>query len=430
MDAKQLTEAITDDGIFSPNFFNGRLLSGEDLTREQGANRAARLRLGQAVGAGVAYGLEVATPAGVDTRVTPSVRVEAGMAVNARGETLLLNQPTLLSLVRLPEGSATTGSADPFTDCAPPQAGVYVADAGVYLLVISPASGRAGRAPVSGLGNTSAGCNTRYTVEGVQFRLVQIPMTAQELSAANARMLRNQVAYKCFGYDAVRSFVADPFGATAEKYGAIDDLPASRLGNCDVPLALLHWTTAGGIGFVDLWSVRRALMRREAAGAWAAWVDERRVREGEAMFLQFQEHVSALSMTVGNPQTLVATDYFGYLPFAGVIPIADGAHARGFNHLSFFNGLTYRTPVFIEAAKVETLFREARAHAPIDLKSGELIRLYLVRENRQAVAAGGMGQPTPYMIFASGHLPFRGDARFNLSRWDYSNYSSAAFYGA
>lgn len=241
MDAKQLTEAITDGGIFSTNFFNGRLLSGEDLTREQEANRAARLRLGQAVGAGVAYGLEVATPAGVDTRVAPSVRVEAGMALNARGETLVLNQPTLLSLVRLPEGDAAqAGAFKPFTDCVPPQAGVYVADAGVYLLVISPASGRSGRAPVSGLLDTTAGCNTRYTVEGVRFRLVQMPLTVQELGAANAPLLRNQVAYECFGYDVVRSFTADPFTVPPEEYGAIDDLPTSRLGDCDVPPAVVQ----------------------------------------------------------------------------------------------------------------------------------------------------------------------------------------------
>src|ERR671928_2086509 len=124
MDAKQLTEAITDGGIFSTNFFNGRLLSGEDLTREQEANRAARQRLGQAIGAGIAYGLEVAKPEGVDTRLTPMVRVEAGMAVNARGETLVLKEPTQLSLVRLPEtAAAQAATTEPFNACVPPQAG-------------------------------------------------------------------------------------------------------------------------------------------------------------------------------------------------------------------------------------------------------------------------------------------------------------------
>lgn len=421
MDAKQLTEAITDGGIFSTNFFNGRLLSGEDLTREQEANRAARQRLGQAVGAGVAQGLEVATPTGVDTRVAPSVRVEAGMAVNARGETLVLNKPTLLSLVRLPEGDAATVASEPFADCVPPRAGVYVADAGVYLLVISPASGRSGRAPVSGLGNTSAGCNTRYTVEGVQFRLVQMPMTAQELSADNAPMLRNQVAYKCFGYDAVRSFVTDPFAAQPEVYGAVDDLPTSRLGDCDVPLALLHWTTAGGIGFVDLWSVRRRLTRRAVSPQWPALVDDRRRGEGEAMLLQFREQLAAL-YAGGNLSSVKATDYFRHVPPAGVIPLDGVAGQSGFDYTQFFAGLTYRKPVFIEGARVEPLFRLAASFPPVDLTSGEMLWLYYVRENMQKINNQSARQPQPYMIFASGHIPFQGYALYDLARWDYSNY--------
>jgi hypothetical protein len=27
------------------------------------------------------------------------------------------------------------------------------------------------------------------------------------------------------------------------------------------------------------------------------------------------------------------------------------------------------------------------------------------------------------LLFASGHLPYRGDARFNLSHWNYANYA-------
>ena len=419
MDAKQLTEAITEDGIHSTNFFNGRLLSGEDLTREQQANRAARLRLGQAVGAGVAFGLEVAAPPGVDTRLQPSVQVEAGMALNARGETLVLNKPTLLSLVRLPGGGAAAGAAEPFADCVPPQAGVFVADAGVYLLVISPASGRAGRAPVSGLGNIAAGCNTRYTVEGVQFRLVQVPLTAQELSAANAPLLRNQIAYKCFGYDAARSFVTDPFKPPPAEYGLIDNLPASRLGDCDVPLALLHWTTAGGIGFVDLWSVRRRLTPRPASGRWAGWVGERRASEGEAMFLQFQEHARALVAGEADPAAVVARQRFQRLPPVGILPVA-GSGLKGFDYLTFFQGVTVHEPVYLEGARVETLVRDSFSYAPVDLSSGEMFWLYWVRENAEAV--GGAVPVQTYLAFSSGQMPYAAAARFDVARWQYSNY--------
>jgi hypothetical protein len=420
MDAKQLTEAITDGGIASTNFFNGRLLSGEDLTREQESNREARRRLGQAIGSGIAYGLEVSTPPDVDTRLSPMVRIEAGMAVNARGETLVLGKPIQVSLVRQPdmEGAATV--TDLFKDCLPPQAGVYAADAGVYLLAISPAASRSGRAPVSGLGNIAASCNTRYTVESVQFRLVQIPLSGQELSSANAQRLRNQIAYKCFGYGAVRSFIADLFGSPPKEYGMVEDLPASRLNECDVPLALLYWTSAGGINFVDLWSVRRRLAHRSAGAQWSVFVDERRAREGEAMFQQFEEHARSLLATQADPQTVIAKEHFERLPPVGIIPIASPS-LKGFDYLKFFEGVTYREPVYMEGARVESLLRYSFSYAPVDLSSGELFWLYWVSENAQAVINSAAPVQT-CMIFSSGQMPFAAAPRFDASHWDYGNY--------
>ena len=44
----QLQQPLTDGGIRSVNFFNGRLLSGKDLSREQAARREAlSVRAGQ-----------------------------------------------------------------------------------------------------------------------------------------------------------------------------------------------------------------------------------------------------------------------------------------------------------------------------------------------------------------------------------------------
>jgi len=41
------------------------------------------------------------------------------------------------------------------------------------------------------------------------------------------------------------------------------------------------------------------------------------------------------------------------------------------------------------------------------------------------VAETAMAQPSaaPVLIFASGHLPYRADARFDLFHWDYANYA-------
>lgn len=420
MDAKQLTEAILDGGIPSTNFFNGRMLSGEDLTREQESNREARRRLARSVGAGVADGLEVAVPVGIDTRHTPVVEVAPGLALNRRGDTLKLSNATRVSLVHSTD-APNAPTAAPFNDCDPFQPDVYAADAGIYLLAISPASARTGRAPVSGLGNVAAACNTNYTFEGVQFRLIQLPLAAAEMR--DAQRLRRHVAHLCLGFYAARAGVKLPFAAPPAGSGLLDNLPASRrLTECDVPLAIIHWTNNGGIDFVDLWSVRRHVTRRRAAGQWGMLADARRASEATAMFLQFQEHIDALCAPPNNPQTLVATEHFRYLPPVGFVPTIVGGATRGVEYRTFFSGLTVRPPVFVEAARCDALFREAVAYAPIDLASGELIWLYEVRENRQRAAE--RNAPPSYLIFASGHMPFRGEARFDVSRWNYSNYSS------
>ncbi len=64
-----LQQPILDGGIRSINFFNGRLLSARDLTREQSANREADRRLGQAIGEGIAYGLEVSKVERLDAAI-------------------------------------------------------------------------------------------------------------------------------------------------------------------------------------------------------------------------------------------------------------------------------------------------------------------------------------------------------------------------
>src|SRR5436190_6590684 len=163
-----LQQPVLDGGIRSINFFNGRLLSARDLTREQSAYREADRRLGQALGDGIAYGLEVAKTTAADS---PAVSVAAGLAVNRRGETLMLAAQTEVALVR---NMAVNGLPDNFSDCLPLQTGAYIAGAGVYLLTIAPAQGAEGRALTNGLNAAQASCNTDTIITAIQFRLIQI----------------------------------------------------------------------------------------------------------------------------------------------------------------------------------------------------------------------------------------------------------------
>jgi hypothetical protein len=424
MKAKQLTETIAEDGIPWVNFFNGRLLSGEDLSSDQNSYRRGHRRLGQALGEGVAFGLEVAVPQGVNTLAAPSVEVRPGLAVNRQGQTLALAQPAVVALTRPTDGGGNNQSAEGFDDCLPLQAGNYVAAAGVYLLTIAPARAGQGRAPVSGLDNLTARCNTRYNVEGVQFRLLQLDLDPGVLGDANR--LRNLVAYRCFGVTSLTrpSFHSRVLDAPPESTRLLDALRPRLLTDRDVPLAVLSWTTAGGINYVDTWAVRRRVFEPAASGQWDWLIGDGRRAEAEAMFLQFREHAAWLCTTASNPQTLVATEHFYYLPPAGIIPLAHADAPKGFDREQFFRGLTVRAPVFIEGARVEQVLRQSLSYSPLNLGSGELIWLYEVRENAQDIDGRVAVPPQPYLMFTSGHMPFYGEARFDLSRWDYSNYSS------
>ena len=419
MDSRiDLLQPVLDGGIRSINFFNGRLLSARDLTREQTANREADQRLGQSVGEGIAYGLEVSKTPGAGND-SPAVSVEAGLAINRNGQTLMLAARTDVALVRSTEGS---GAADSFSDCLPLQTGAYVAGAGAYLLTLAPAQSSEGRAITNGM-NLAASCNTDTIVTAVQFRLIQIdpPITDAELQDQDH--LRNLIAYKCFGTSETEGFIADPFSAQVNRWGLLDGLRPGQLTNCEVPLAVLYWTQNEGIKFVDVWSVRRRISRASTLEAMVAVLDDRCLAEGEARFQQFANQINdVLLLEADQLNTFVATDCFSYLPAAGMIPLGSTKPFKGFDPLKFFEGITTREAIFIEGSRVENLIRNSFAYPPIDLTSGNVIWLYFVRENFQNSPA-----PLPYLLFASGQMPYLGDAHFDLSHWDYSNYTALDF---
>ena len=417
MNTRQLTEAILDGGIRSNNFFNGRLLSAEDLSSEQEANREGHEALGQSIGEGVAYGLEVSRAAQAGT--APIVTIQPGLAVSRSGDTLRLTSEVNVSLIRPTETVIQPVAARAqFNACQPLQSGSYVTGAGVYLLVLCPAQGREGRALVGGLNNTASGCNTKFIVDGVQFRLIQLDLTPAELNDADH--LRNLVAYKCFGAAETRQVLINPFGADAVRVGLLEQLRPNRLTDCDVPLAVLNWTANDGIRFVDMWPARRRLTRSSVDGRWNSVLADRRASEAEAMFLQFADQLDALRIV--NPEVVVATQYFRYLPPVGILPLARPG-MRGFSFLKFFEQRVYHRPVFIEGSRLEALIRYAMTYPPIDMRQGEMVWVYLVRENHDPRAYAPSPVPIEYLIFTSGHVPYHGEALYDVARWDYSNYS-------
>ena len=132
-DTARLAEAIRDSGIRSVNFFNGRLLTGEDLRAEQQASRAARMLLGRAIGPGVAEGLLAEAQ---DNSGQLTIHISAGVAINRLGQALTLAGEKTIALVEPPDTSAS-GAAG-FKVCGESSSGVYVAGNEFYVLTIAP----------------------------------------------------------------------------------------------------------------------------------------------------------------------------------------------------------------------------------------------------------------------------------------------------
>jgi hypothetical protein len=411
------------DGVRTVNFFNGRLLTAADLRREQDANRILRDRLGQALGDGVVAGLRVRVPSG-GTAADPVVEVTEGIAVTRAGTALRLTSDTRVSLA----GGAPAplpGSAQDFAACTGLAPGTPLVVSGIYLLTVAPAGAPVGRAPVSGLGNETAACNTDACAEGVSFRLLHLAVDPALL--ADTARLRNRLAHLVFGTGDPRRtrLERDPFGGPAAPYGLLDALRPETLRDDEVPLACLLWTPGPGIRFVDEWSVRRRVGGRGQDSDWPELTGQRRRVEGEATFLQFQAELADLARgQAGAPVLLAAKDRFRWLPAAGLVPLRTSRFTAGFDLTQFFSGVTTRPAttgadaVFADAARVEALLLRSFQSPPVDPSSGHFVWTYLIRQNIQASP-----DVQPYVLFASGLLPYIAEGQDDLSHYDFGNYA-------
>lgn len=424
-DFLSLDQPVTDGGIERVRFFNGRLLSGRDLTREQQARKSATALTGAAHGSGIAYGLEVVQTAVDIVADAAVVTVRAGLAINRDGDYLALSSDQRLQLTRT-DSSDFSQDTCLFGECVIPETSSYVAGEGLYLLVLAPAQRAVGRAAVNGLPGDSSACNVDRDIDSVHFRLIEIPSALYSgLSTIDAGF-RNRIAYRCFGDGVLSNWPISFTTQGPREDDLIVDMAAHGLSSAEVPLAVIAFTGTLDINFLDSWMARRPLALADgpvAEGAGiASSIAPRRISAGRAMLHQFQEHFSALTNGGANLGTVTARKHFPHLPPAGVLPKLNAAKAA-----SFFDGMTFRGPVHLNAAQVEPLLRESLSVPAVRSASNEVIWVYAVAENliEGAEASGDSTRPDPYLIFASGNLPYRADARFNLHRWNYANFALA-----
>lgn len=414
---RQLGESITEHAILNTNFFNGRLLTAEDLKADQKANREQHRQLGYAIGEGVICGLEVRLVSPGSAGELPVVSVSKGLALNRTGYVLMLpddEQVTLVETTDLPAPEAGL-----FADCGAATSTVTSLANGVYTLVIGPVSEFKEHAPVQALSiaDTLAGCGNRYAAEGVKFRLAKVDLDSFTGIGSDTRTvlnnlitaadtfslstLRNLLAHIFFGTEELSTIARDPFKQTGNatmfaSYGVVDFMRSrGDITNCEAPLALIYWT-GGQVRFLDMWATRR-LPARSVSNPLSHLFAPRRLAEAEARFFQFQEHLASFISKQPNPGNLIASDTFRYLPPAGLVPLRTGAFPIGVSTSKFFQNRAFGPPTPISGDRLRSLFHESLFHDPIDLNKQELVQLYTVIDNVSA---------QPYAVFASAQLPY------------------------
>lgn len=444
MDVTQLLEPVLTQGVRNTHFFNGRVLTAEDLRMEQDANREQHRQLARALGAGIVHGYEVSRGSDVDG--VPALRILPGYAFNPDGDPLALGRTVDLLLVSR-ESAVLPPEAGLFAVCMAPDDPLELTNVGMYVLTVRPASAFSDeRAPMTELGGQgiAGGCGSRWTVEGVRFAVTPLPLApagttptplaldlaelatqveqdidlvsrggaaaTTEVTTRLARRLsrlRNGAAYLCFGADRITAQLAAPLpGAGAigfpdAAFGAVDAMrERDELGSCEVPLALFYLSRRG-IEWVDAWAVRRPPVPTPTAGSLPVLPTARALADATAMMLQFQQQVRELTgSTTPTSELLLMTarSRFRFLPPAGLLPLRVGSSGRGFDRATFFDGIAYGAAMQVPGAKLRRLLTAGLLHPPVDLDAEHAsVELWRVHEN----LAGAGGAPPAYVAFVT-----------------------------
>jgi hypothetical protein len=153
---------------------------------------------------------------------------------------------------------------------------------------------------------------------------------------------------------------------------------------------------------------------------WPSLTGHRLRAEHEARLLQFQDHAAALLAAEAAPSDITALGRFRFLPAAGLLPLATATRA-GFMAEVFFDGLPTRAPIeYINGEQLRPLLDLSWQYKPIDLLEPEMVWLYRPWQQEAALEAGVTDRA--YLLFASAHVPPMNLPRFDVARWDCSNY--------
>jgi hypothetical protein len=316
-----------------PRYFDGRFLTGADLTRDQDYVRQRQADMARAGGAGVITGLRVGE---TGLALGETARIEAGLGLTPAGDLVMVTADRQVPLLDLP----TSRQLDSALGLAAEPRVPLGRRSGLFVLALRPVEFTAN--PIAAYPRSVSGHRTVEDgdiIEASAITLIPYPDMAGASDLQDAR----------------RTVARAIFAASGQA------MPQDAL-----PLAMLA-LDRGTVRWVDT-----AMVRREAgleSGLFAGL--SKRPRDlAEAFLAQHAGHLadtlSELSARGLDPN-FPAASFFSLLPPAGQMPIAAiRADEFGFFQSYFPPGVDADL-AFVPADEIPTLVEESLGLPPIDL---------------------------------------------------------------
>lgn len=318
-----------------PRYFDGRFLTGADLTRDQDYVRQRQADIARAGGSGVISGLLVDD---VDSVGGTALRIEPGHGVTPSGDLVMLTETRRVPVMDLP----TTRQLDAAMGLSAEPRVPLTNRSGVFVLGLRAVEFTAN--PIAAYPRSITGKRTVEDgdiIEATAITLVPYPAGSE---AATTTEARRAVARQVFGGNG-------PVG-----------IPQNIL-----PIAMVA-LDRGSVRWVDI-----AMVRREVGTDSGVQISlGRRPRaQAEAHVLQYRAHLHDVlsEMTSrGLSPIFPASQHFALMPSAGQLPAAAvSPDEQGLQQL-FFPPSVEADIAFVPSDEIAALVEEALVLPPIDLE--------------------------------------------------------------
>ena len=316
-----------------PRYFDGRFLTGADLTRDQDYVRQRQADMARAGGAGVISGLQVANRT---LRQGQTLSIAPGVGLTPSGDVVMLSTRRDVPLLDLP----TSRQLDAALGLAEEPRVPLGRRTGLFILALRPVEFTAN--PIAAYPRSITGRRTVEDGDIIEASAITLIPYPDMGGAANVAEARRKVARAIFSGK----------GAAMPQ----DALPLAMLG-----------LDRGTVRWIDT-----AMVRREtgAESGVHAMLGNRPRAISEAFVLQHRAHLwDILREMAARPIAPVfpAASVFSLLPPVGLMPVAAvRADDFGFNQIYFPPGVDADL-AFVPSDEIPALVEEALALPPIDL---------------------------------------------------------------